>query len=493
MSIRSQTSVRWWQAGAVILILIVVFSVFIDWSGTEPVIPVPNSPSPTPQITFQPRRHIDTSGYQLVLRRIPPWPAKASLEELAVPWRRCGQRLIDELDKLNARHRESGYLPPEVYSQSLLEKASLLNYEGEAGKAYEVLGELRALVESDNTLNAQILYTVIYFQGITALRRGETDNCLMCRGESSCILPISGSAVHTNPIGSRLAIQHFTEYLSQFPNDLEAQWLMNIAYMTLGEYPDKVDPRFRISLDLFNRTEFGIGKFRDVGHLVGIDRLSQAGGAIMDDFDNDGLLDLVFTSFDQTKPLVFYRNKGDGTFEDRTEAAGLMKQLGGINCVQTDYNNDGFLDIFIVRGAWVEPPMRPSLLRNNGNGTFTDVTAEAGLLDPVNSISAAWADYDNDGFLDLFVCCEGQPNKLYRNRGDGTFEEVAKRAGVAGHRTVCKGAAWIDFNNDGYPDLFVNNLSGTAALYRNNGNGTFTEVTDKMGIDGPKCGFACWA
>jgi hypothetical protein len=290
-----------------------------------------------------------------------------------------------------------------------------------------------------------------------------------------------------------LAIQHFTEYLAQFPADIEVQWLLNVAHMTLGEYPDKVDPRFRISLNRFNQTEFGIGKFRDVGHLVGINRLNMGGGAIMDDFDNDGLLDLVFTTFDPTKSMVYYRNKGDGTFEDRTEAAGLSKQLGGINCVQTDYNNDGFLDIFIMRGAWLYSPMRPSLLRNNGNGTFTDVTEEAGLLTPINSIAAAWADYDNDGFLDLFVCCEGQPNRLYRNRGNGTFEEVAARAGVAGDGTVCKGAAWIDFDNDGYPDLFVTNLSGTAKLFRNNGNGTFTDVTTQMGIDGPKQGFSCWA
>ena len=93
-------------------------------------------------------------------------------------------------------------------------------------------------------------------------------------------------------------------------------------------------------------------------------------------------------------------------------------------------------------------------MRNNGNGTFTDVTKEAGLLDPINSICAAWADFDNDGFLDLFICCEHGPNRLYRNRGDGTFEEVAAKAGVQGKATCCKGAAWIDYDNDGYPDLF---------------------------------------
>jgi len=138
-------------------------------------------------------------------------------------------------------------------------------------------------------------------------------------------------------------------------------------------------------------------------------------------------------------------------------------------------------------------PMRPSLLRNNGNGTFTDVTREAGLMEPANTICATWADFDNDGFLDLFVCCETGPNRLYRNRGNGTFEEVAGKAGVRGQEKVCKGAAWIDYDNDGYPDLFVNYLNSTPQLFHNNRNGTFADVTIEMGIGGPQCGFSCWA
>jgi hypothetical protein len=137
--------------------------------------------------------------------------------------------------------------------------------------------------------------------------------------------------------------------------------------------------------------------------------------------------------------------------------------------------------------------MRPSLLRNNGDGTFTDVTREAGLMDPVNSICATWADYDNDGFLDLFVCNETGPNRLYRNRGDGTFEEVAVRAGVQGKLQHCKGAAWIDYDNDAYPDLFVTYLGSTPQLFHNNRDGTFTDVTTAMGITGPRGGFSCWA
>ena len=138
--------------------------------------------------------------------------------------------------------------------------------------------------------------------------------------------------------------------------------------------------------------------------------------------------------------------------------------------------------------------MRPSLLRNNGNGTFTDVTEAAGMLLPQNTIAAQWADFDNDGFLDLFVCCETGPNRLFRNKGNGTFENIAEQAGVAGiPKTECKGAAWIDFDNDGYPDLFLNYLSGSTRLFRNNRDGTFADVTAAMGIDGPLAGFSCWA
>src|SRR5262249_25165774 len=159
--------------------------------------------------------------------------------------------------------------------------------------------------------------------------------------------------------------------------------------------------------------------------------------------------DLVVTDFAADGPTAFYRNRGDGTFEDRTEAAGLTGQLGGLALFQADYDNDGRLDLFIPRGAWLDAPIRPSLLRNVG-GRFEDVAAAAGLLDPINAHAACWADFDNDGHVDLFVAAEKGTNRLYHSRGDGTFEEVARTAGVAGSaEAFAKGAAWIDFDNDG--------------------------------------------
>ncbi len=439
---------------------------------------------------YQPRRAIETSGYLAIFDHIPTWRNSGPLEEHAAAYRQAIPHGLAEMD----RQMNDGFDPMVT---ALLAKAGLLHAKGDPEGAYKVLDDLESRVKgSDGEL--RWLYTVIFYKGVSAMRMAENDNCILCRGESSCIFPITAAAVHANPKGSRLAIEHFSAYLQQFPDDLEVKWLLNLAYMTLGEHPAKVDPAHRLLFDSFCKSEFDIGAFREVSHLVGLTRLNQSGGAIMEDFDNDGLLDLVVTSWGPDEAMAFYRNKGDGTFEDRTEAAGLSKQMGGLYCVQTDYNNDGHMDIFIPRGSWLPLRLsqRPSLLRNNGDGTFTDVTKEAGLLKPVDSTSATWADYDNDGFVDLFICCRYQPCLLYRNKGDGTFEEVSARAGLADLKGAL-GATWIDFDNDGYPDLFVNIDrmfdKGSARLFRNNRNGTFTEVTHELGIDGPKNGFSCWA
>jgi len=447
-----------------------------------------------PHLSHQARRDIDITGSTtLAFERI-HWDddTAKSLAGISRVWLRAEDQATESLDEFLAHTRPSDELRLDLLRQ----KAALYNFKGEPRRAYEILEILRSQVESNDQWALSWLYSVTYMQGVTALRLGETENCVMCRGESSCILPISPAAVHAQPEGSRLAIKHFTEYLDRFPNDLDVRWLLNVAHMTLGEHPREVDPRFLVRLDHFSKSEFDIGRFRDVGHIVGVNRLSQSGGAIMDDFDNDGLLDIAVTTGDATSPMGLFRNRGDGTFEDRTAAAGLSDQLGGFYCVQTDFDNDGRMDIFIARGAWWFRPIRPTLLRNGGDGTFTDVTAEAGLLDPVNSIAASWADYDNDGWLDLFICCERQVNRLYHNLANGTFEEVASQTGVDGAgRTGCKGCAWIDYDNDGYQDLFLNYLNGPGGseLYHNDRDGTFSNVSVLMNVNGPEAGFSCWA
>ncbi len=443
-------------------------------------------------VEYRPHRlPLDPSGLGAVFGVMEPWKPDATLREIAGRWERVGYRAVEVVER---RLTDPALTREGEFSLRYL-KINLLTYEGEAEAAYRELEQLRSIVERDRPLAQSALATVIYLQGVTAMRMGENDNCLMCRGDSACILPIAPAAVHTKPEGSRLAIRHFTEYLRQFPDNLEVRWLLNLAHMTLGEYPDRVDPRYRLDLDRFFHSEFDIGRFRDISHLVGLgDRINQSGGAIIDDFDNDGLLDIVTTCGDPTRAMAFYRNRGDSTFDDRAKDAGLTDQLGGLVCYQADYDNDGWLDLFIPRGAWHKSPVRPTLLHNRGDGRFVDVTQQAGLADAVNSNAAAWADYDNDGRVDLFVACEQQDHRLYHNKGDGTFEDVAAKAGVRGDRErFAKGCTWLDYDNDGFPDLFVNNMWDYARLYHNERDGRFIEVTTGMGIDGPKGGFSCWS
>ncbi|HEY7313447.1 MAG TPA: CRTAC1 family protein [Gemmataceae bacterium] len=436
--------------------------------------------------TPEPYRRVllDETGFSIAKRRITESNHDpTSLQSIRAAFHRIGYRSIERL--------ETGPdLSPEQRLQQSIQKALLYGYEGAFAEAVAALEEGRSVVAREPERFAKTTPTLVFLQGLMNLRRGEVENCVTCSCQSSCIFPLQPSAFHLRPEGSRQAIRYFTEYLRNQPDDLGVRWLLNVAYMTLGDYPDGVPYRYRIPLEPF-RSQFDIGRFVDLAPRLGLDRLHRSGGAIMDDFDNDGLLDIVETSMDPEVAMAFYHNQGDGSFRDRAKEAGLEAQLGGLQCVQADYNNDGWLDIFVCRGAWLEP-QRPSLLRNNKDGTFTDVTREAGLLRPIDSQVAVWADYDNDGWLDLFVGGETVPSRLYHNRGDGTFDEVAHRAGVDTTGCVCKGANWGDFDSDGYPDLVVSNLNGPPRLYRNNRDGTFLDVAGRAGIREPRQGFSCW-
>jgi hypothetical protein len=247
---------------------------------------------------------------------------------------------------------------------------------------------------------------------------------------------------------------------------------------------------------------------------------TMGGGVALLDYNNDGLLDVFFVnggkvtsamplplSFDRNNPKYWnrlYRQNKDGSFTDVTEAAGLSKAGDGnygMGVAVGDYDNDGYPDIYVTSYG------KNILYHNNGNGTFNDVTAKAGVEAGGWSESAGWVDYDNDGYLDLFVTrymewdpahnkdCGGYfhtycppaeypmtTNILYHNNGDGTFTDVSKTSGIAAKKARSLGVAFNDYDNDGYADIMVANDAMQEFLFHNNRNGTFTEVALDAGV-----------
>lgn len=267
-------------------------------------------------------------------------------------------------------------------------------------------------------------------------------------------------------------------------------------------------------------------RFRELAHQAGIDFVlennptprkhlieSMPGGIAAFDYNNDGLTDIFFTngasipSLEKDSPRFFnrlYRNNGGMQFTDVTLEAGASGVGYSMGAAAADYNNDGYTDLFVA-GVY-----RNILYRNLGNGKFEDVTQAAGIKSDKWSVAAGWFDFDNDGWLDLFVVnyahwtpdfdrfcgdrdrnlrvyChpkyfEGLPNTLYRNRRDGTFEDVSVKSGIAAHIGRGMSVAFADYDNDGFMDVFVTNDNMPNFLFRNKGDGTFEEVGLQAGV-----------
>jgi tetratricopeptide (TPR) repeat protein len=330
--------------------------------------------------------------------------------------------------------------------------------------------------------------------GVAYLHKSEMENDVYPNPVDRCTFPPRANFCYQQTRDSEKAIEYFTKYLElvpERPDAVQVKWLLNLAYMTVGKYPTGVPQKYLIAPFVFASKE-DFGKFVDVAPAAGLNFTSMAGGVVVDDFENNGLLDIAASSYDVCQPMRFFHNNGNGTFTDRAGQAGLSGQLGGLNVVQADYNNDGCMDLLVLRGAW-EFPVRKSLLRNNCDGTFTDVTREAGLAEPATRTqTAVWADINNDGLLDLFVGNENGPSQLFLNRGDGTFQDISAASGVS-KIAFTKGVTAADYDNDGYIDFYVSNLYGGNFLYHNNHNNTFTEVSEQAGVHQPQSqSFAAW-
>ena len=266
------------------------------------------------------------------------------------------------------------------------------------------------------------------------------------------------------------------------------------------------------------------GTFTDVTDKAGVGYPCWAMGAAVGDFNNDGLPDLIVSCFGG---VVLYRNNGDGTFTDVTKTSGLAIDKGwATGAVFGDYDADGNTDLFVphyvdfnmndlpqfgsqITCQYHHVPVQcgprglkgspDALYRNNGDGTFTDVSKAAGVDDPSHffGLGAVWSDFANDGKLDLFVANDGEPNYLYRNDGSGHFKDIALESGVAvsdeGVEQANMGIALGDYLNDGKMSIAISHFSEEyAVLYRNDGNLSFTDVSHQAGIAHPSVPYVGW-
>lgn len=248
------------------------------------------------------------------------------------------------------------------------------------------------------------------------------------------------------------------------------------------------------------------GKFEDVTEKAGLQGVGYGMGVAIGDYDNDGFEDLYVTAYGGNR---LYHNNGDGTFTDITEKAGVAGAGWSTSAAWVDIDNDGLLDLIVLRyldwdftDIWcgthkegyrsyctpdIFKPITPLVYHNEGNGRFTEVSQKIGISKPGRGLGIALADYDRDGHIDIFVANDSMFEFLYHNKGDGTFEEVALPAGVAvdgdGNTYAGMGVDFADYDNDGLPDLIVTDLGNQKyALYKNNGDGSFTYSSFASGL-----------
>ena len=383
-----------------------------------------------------------------------------------------------------------------------------------------------SLIEKDIEKNGESESKLLWL-AISQMRYGEAENCLSQLTSAKddvhnhathepkddhlqqlCALPLV--KFHDQAESARAAAKIFEKLLDKYDDKNRLyQWLLNFNYMTAGGFPQEVPPKYLIKtkfIDSFygeakkaKEAEYAYLSFSDRAHEFGVDTFNAGKGVAVEDFDHDGYLDIVTGgNFDVVK---FYKNDHGQRFIDRTEAAGL----GGIKqpfiITAADYDNDGWVDIFFGR-----PFGNYALYRNQGDGTFKDVTAETGLLaaKPDDHIAAtwvaAWSDVDNDGDLDLFLAQWGfkmplvsglmakprMDSTLFINEG-GHFVDRTREFGLTPtvEDNYFIGAAFGDYNNDGYPDLFLSSpLRNTSVLLKNVGGKRFEPTNLIRGDEG---------
>ncbi|MBI1928211.1 CRTAC1 family protein [Candidatus Poribacteria bacterium] len=339
----------------------------------------------------------------------------------------------------------------------------------------------------------------------------------------------SGHRYFVEPLGSGAA---FLDYDRDGFQDI---YFVNGADLASPQHPRSIPPSKEDRGDVGGEglpwnalyRNNGDGTFTDVTETAGVGDTGYGMGCTVGDYDNDGFPDLYVTNFGAN---VLYHNNGDGTFTDVTARTGTGDRRWGASCAFADYDNDGFLDLYVTNyvkytiesdkvcmnkgiRSYCDPRLyegeQDVLYHNNGDGTFTDVTQVAGFSPPFfppklggtegggRGLAVVFGDYDDDGDQDLYVANDADPNFLYRNNGDGTFTDVGLIAGVAlsedGEVENGMGADFGDYNNDGRLDLVVTNFQGqTNTLYRNEGNGLFLDVSYASQIGAVSLPYLAW-
>lgn len=378
----------------------------------------------------------------------------------------------------------------------LSQKSTILLELGDEAEAVKIIEELERTLRDDPAVRKQI-YPVL---GIAYLRLAERNNCVAMHSDEACIMPIKGTGIHQDKTAARKAVEAYQLALKENPTDLDSRWLLNIAYMTLGEYPGKV-PKTWLIPGLDAPSPVSVKPFTEMAGDLGLAVKNLGGGVIVEDFNNDGYLDIVSSGWGLDEPMHYFKNNKDGTFSNVSKQSGLSAITGGINLLQADYNNDGWMDIFVLRGGWQGPifgEQPNSLLQNNGDGTFTDVTIDAGLLSYQPTQTATWNDFNHDGWLDLFIGNEttgAGPNELhpcefYISNRDGTFKNIATAGSLFHITKMVKGVTSGDYDNDGWADIYLSCLSGEKILLRNKGvagkEPSFEDVSAQAGFANEK-------
>lgn len=363
-----------------------------------------------------------------------------------------------------------------------------------AGDSQMCIDEIEAYLSQRKLAYSELLNestkSMFDLLALAYLRIGEQENCQNNHSSGVCILPLNKAAIHQLKTGSEKAAELYGLLYEKFPDDHRYKWLLNLAKMTLGEYPQSLSKEELIPFPNWELEQSNFPQFKQVAMKRGVAVNGLSGGSILEDFNNDGHLDLFVTSYGLGDQVKLFINDARGKFEDKTIGAQLGGIVSGLNCMQADYNNDGFLDILILRGGWLEQGGKHpnSLLKNNGDGTFSDVTQSSGLLSYHPAQTAAWADVNRDGYLDLFIGNESMkedpnPCEFFINNGNGTFTEAAKEFGLD-IKAYVKGVVFGDFNNDLWPDLYVSILGQKNLLFKNV-KGQFVELAEKAGVQKP--------